>query len=226
MAAGASILGALGWYGTAAAAEGDPPASTAGDAPSSAAPAAVEVEQPALRRSGAMLGMTVAAALGGASGYPNDVAKIDTAAYYTNTGVGFGGGGGLFMGWAMADWVTFSMTVSGGALSTADHRVRYGGGGLEVDLFPAWSLGGAWQDLGVMLEAGIGFTVTDVLGSSGDPAIESGGASHFVLGAFYEGIRAWQFSMGPYAAMDLTWSPSAFRPLGCLGWRAVYYAGP
>jgi hypothetical protein len=186
----------------------------------------VEVEQPNLRRSGFMLGATVAAALGGASGYPNDVAKIDNADFYTNTGVGLGVHGGLSMGWAMADWVTFGLTVSGGAIRTGDHLVRFGAGGLGVNLFPAWWLGGPWQDLGVMLEAGIGFAVTDALGASGDPPIESGGASHFALGAFYEGIRAWQISMGPFAALDLTWSPSALRPLGVLGWRAVYYAGP
>ena len=236
-AAGAWLAIILSTCGQAVAAEGiagssngspdrAPGAAPAADTAAGVPAAAASIEPPDLRRSGTMLGLSALAVVGGASGYPNDVAKIDNAAYYANTGVGLGGGGGLWLGWALADWVTFGLTASGGAVSTADDLVRFAGGGLKVDVFPAWSLGGLWQELGVSLEAGIALAVADAHGTSGEPLIESGGASHFAVGVFYEGIRAWQISMGPFAALDLVWSPSMLRPLGCLGWRAVYYSGP
>jgi hypothetical protein len=232
-----SLAIALSAGGLAARAEGAPaPAGSAaspdrsenrpGDTQAAPSSASAPVEQPAERRAGLMLGLGVAAVVGGATGYPNDVAKIDHAEFYTNTGVGLGGHGGLWVGWAMADWVTLELTVSAGALGAGGDVVRFAGGGLRVDLFPAWLLGGAWQDVGVLVDAGIGFGVADQAGTSGSPLIESGGASHFAAGLFYEGIRAWQFSMGPFVAFEHVWSPSMSRPLGCLGWRAVYYSGP
>jgi hypothetical protein len=78
----------------------------------------------------------------------------------------------------------------------------------------------------VLLEPGLGFTTVEASEGGLDPLIESGGGSHISLGFFYEGLRAWQFSMGPYLAADLIWSASSFSPMGLLGWRAVYYAGP
>jgi hypothetical protein len=236
-AAALSLAIGLSAGGLAARAEGAPPPPESSAAPQrpsdrpgageAGAPAAsAQVEQPAERRAGLMLGLGLAAVVGGATGYPNDVAKIDNADFYTNTGVGVGGHGGLWLGWALADWVTFGLTVSAGALSAGGDVVRFAGGGVRVELFPAWLLDGPWQDLGVLVDAGIGFGVADAAGTSGTPLIESGGASHFAAGLFYEGIRAWQFSMGPFVAFEHVWSQSMSRPLGCLGWRAVYYSGP
>ena len=239
MVAALSLAIGLSAGGAAARAEGAPapPGSAAspdrpgdrtgaGEAAARTAMPSAPVEQPAERRAGVMLGLGVAAVVGGATGYPNDVAKIDHAEFYTNTGVGLGGHGGLWLGWALADWVTFGLTVSAGALGAGGDVLRFAGGGLRVELFPAWLLGGPWQDLGVLFDTGIGFGVADAAGTSGTPLIESGGASHFAAGLFYEGVRAWQFSMGPFIAFEHVWSPSMSRPLGCLGWRAVYYSGP
>jgi len=173
-----------------------------------------------------MVGLAVAGHVGGASGYPNDVEKIDREPYHTNTGAGLGGGAALWFGWAIADWVTFGLGISGGAVSTGDELVRSAAAGLRVDLFPGWPLGGPWQDVGAFFETGFGYTTTELAGEDADPLIESGGASHLAVGVFYEGIRAWQFSMGPLATVDLVWSPSVLRPVGWVGWRVAYYAGP
>jgi len=182
--------------------------------------------RPWMRRDSFLVGLSIAAVIGGASGYPNDDLKIDRSEYYTNTGVGGGGSASLWLGYAMADWITFGLTVNGGVLSTGDYLVRFGGGGIRVDVFPGWPLGGEWRELGAFLDAGIGYALADVTGANADPVIDSGGNSHLGLGLFYERIRLWQFSMGPYAAFDYVWSKGASRPTGCLGWRTVYYAGP
>jgi hypothetical protein len=56
--------------------------------------------------------------------------------------------------------------------------------------------------------------------------VDTGGASRVGFGLFYEGIRAWQISMGPFAGGDILWSPTALRPVALFGWRTVLYTGP
>lgn len=185
-----------------------------------------DVGVPAERRDGFMVGTHIAALIGGASGYPNDATKIDREAYYTNTGIGGGVMGGLWIGGALADWFTVGASLAGGGAWTADYQNRYFGLGLHIDLFPAWALGGAWQDVGLYLEPGVGFTWVHPVDADVDALIDSGGASRLGFGLFYEGVRLWQISLGPFIGGDFLWSGSAFRPAGLVGLRTVVYAGP
>lgn len=212
---------------TTAATPGERSASGAPSAATDGTPTEVVVpEAPPIRRSGHMMAIDASASLGKATGYPNDQRKIDREQYYADTGVAGGGVVSVRMGYAIDDWVTFSLAVQGSIMASSSATIRTAGAGFHVDLFPAWGLGGPWRELGVSLEPGVAYTVADPRDDSPDALVDSGGASHMAIGIFYEGIRAWQFSMGPLLAADFVWSPSASRPVGCVGWRMVYYAGP
>jgi hypothetical protein len=182
-------------------------------------------ETAAERRSGFMVGISLAGALGGASGYPNDANKIDRDEYYTNTGVAFGGGGMVWIGGALTDWISVGLGVTYAALFPTDQLLTGGSVELHVEAFPAWALGGVWRELGVYVLTGAGLATLE-LAEGSDPLVDTGAASRIGAGVFYEGIRAWQISMGPFVGGDLLWSPSALRPVALLGWRTVLYTGP
>jgi hypothetical protein len=178
------------------------------------------------RRCGFSVGVLVGPAVGAVSGYPNDALKIDRDEFFTDTGVAGGGAAGLWLGVAITDWLALGLTGNTGKIVAADHESDYFGGAFHLDIFPAYPLGGQWREVGVMFEAGVALSNTYPSDEPDLSVIESGVASHLDLGFFYEGIRAWKFSMGPFASVDLQWSPSAFRPTGWLGWRTALYAGP
>lgn len=206
------------------------------DAESAAAPAAGKAAQQgtdesepeeveAERRSGFMVGISLAGALGGASGYPNDANKIDRDEYYTNTGVSLGAGGTVWLGGALTDWISVGLGFSYAALFPSEQRLTGGAIELHVETFPGWSLGGVWRELGVYLLTGAGLATVE-LAEGSDPLVDTGGASKIGFGLFYEGIRAWQISMGPFVGGDFLWSPTALRPAALLGWRTALYTGP
>ncbi|MBW2524102.1 MAG: hypothetical protein JRI23_08000 [Deltaproteobacteria bacterium] len=82
-----------------------------------AEPQGDEPEEPvAERRSGFLVGISLAGALGGASGYPNDANKVDREEFYTNTGVSLGSGGMVWIGGALTDWISVGLGVTYAAL--------------------------------------------------------------------------------------------------------------
>jgi len=183
-------------------------------------------ESPAERRSDFTFGLLFGGMLGEASGYPNDALKVDRDEFYTDTGAAPGGTAGLWLGGTFTDWFTFAFCLNLGRMLTDELQTDFGSFGFHVEAFPAWSLGGQWQELGVMVETGIGLFRVKPEGDDSSLLVDSGGASRFGLGLFYEGIRFWQVSMGPLVGADLMWSPSAFRPAGTVAWRTVLYSGP
>jgi len=177
------------------------------------------------RRGGFTVGIIAGLMMGGASGYPSDPIKIDREAFLTETGAAFGGAGSLWIGGAFADWLVFGIGGNGGTLVSADNRTTFGALAFHLEVYPAYVAGGVWQELGLLLETGIGGTSTKP--ADDDVAvIDSGAASRVSLGALYDGIRFGKLSMGPVAAVDLMWSPSVVRPAGWLGWRTALYTSP
>ncbi len=180
---------------------------------------------PSERRCGFALGLSLGPFVGTATGYPNDSLKIDREAYETDVGFAGGGAGGSWIGVAITDWFVFGLGGMGGRLFSADHTTTYGAFAFHIDAFPAYSAGGPWRDLGLMLDVGLGLTWSQKKDGE-DKLIDSGGASRIAFGGFYEGIRLWKLSMGPFAAADVMFSPSAMRPAAWAGWRTAFYAGP
>ena len=180
---------------------------------------------PAERRGGFAVGLVGGGMIGGATGFPNDALKIDRDEFRTDTGASFGGAGSLWVGGALSDWLVFGVGGHGGALVNGDYSTTFGALAFHVDVFPAYAAGGVWQDIGLMLEPGVG--LSDTKRKDDDSlVVESGGGSRLSLGLFYDGFRLSKISTGPIAAFDMMWSPSSFRPTGWIGWRTALYTSP
>src|SRR5262245_11668472 len=65
------------------------------------------------RRSGFTTGLSFGGGLAQAAGYPNDAKKIGRERYYTQTSVGPAAAGTLWIGGALADWLTFGLGFAG-----------------------------------------------------------------------------------------------------------------
>ncbi|XXX75890.1 hypothetical protein WMF30_50390 [Sorangium sp. So ce134] len=209
------------------------PAPSSADPPSGAAPQAAGDAPPtdplfaprkAVRRSGFAAGIAGGLALGSAAGFPNDVQKIGYERYYTETGVGIGGGGYVWLGGVLADWLTFGLAFGGHGLSAADHGALAGGVMFHTEVFPLFSLGERWREVGVALDAGTGVAYTT--DDSDTEVIDGALPARIGGGVFYEGIRLWKVSMGPWLYADYTWSTSVRQPGFYLGWRTALYTGP
>jgi hypothetical protein len=178
------------------------------------------------RRASFTLGIMGSAMLGESEGFPNDALKIDRLDHYTQTGAAGGGQLSIYAGVAASDWLVFGLGGQYARMVTGELDNKSYGGYFHVDLFPGWPLGGEWREFGLYLDAGVAFTNTTTFDDPDFELVESGGASRVAVGAFYEGVRLWKLSMGPFVGYDQIWSQSAFRPSGMLGWRTALYAGP
>lgn len=178
------------------------------------------------RRGGFTFGVALGPQVGSTRGYPNDARKIGRAAYLSDTGFSGGGAGSAWIGITFNDLLSFSLAGYGGALVGAQHRSTYQAFAFRVEAFPAYRVGGPFRDVGVSVESGLGVVSSTRTEGDGAKAIDSGSASRFAFGAFYEGFRAWKLAMGPFVEGDLMWSGSAFRPTTWLGWRTNFTNKP
>jgi hypothetical protein len=178
---------------------------------------------PAVRRSGVSIGLSGGLSLNGASGYPNDVAKIGLREFEASTGVGVSQGGALWVAGALADWFSIGIGTVGGSFKGNGLKGSGGTFGVRVEAFPLFYRGGPWQDLGLSFMAGVGgYGIT-----RGHEKVAEGAATSGVgAGVFYEPIRFWQLSMGPQIEYDHQFSRSLSSHLLLIGWRTVFYGGP
>jgi hypothetical protein len=144
--------------------------------------------------------------------------------------VGIGLGGYVWVGGALADWLTFGGAFGGNFWGAADHESIAGGFMFHTEVFPLFSLGGVWREVGVIFDAGTGVADTRAYASpdasSETDAIAGGLPARIGGGVFYEGIRLWKVSMGPWLYADYSWSSSVRQPGFYLGWRTAIYTGP
>jgi hypothetical protein len=180
---------------------------------------------PAIRRSGFMLGITVGPSVGMAAGYPNDAKKLGREAFYTETGVGFGGGLSLVLGGALSDWLVFGVGLTASSFAEGDVTSAVGAFTFRTEVFPLWALGGKWRELGLGLDAGTGGASIVVTDDPDTKLADAGSASRVGAFAFYEGIRLWKISMGPYLGGNYAWSSTLRHGEIGAGWRTVLYAG-
>src|SRR5580692_3318526 len=115
-------------------------------------PVSLDFDKPAQRRSGFVIGLTYGVGIASSSGYPNDQNLIGDPLYYSASGPLFGFGGSGFIMGALSDWLSFGFWFG---TETAGDMVPHStgaGGGLRLELFPLYSLGGALRDLGAYIE--------------------------------------------------------------------------
>jgi len=181
------------------------------------------------RRSDFVLGFSPGLVLGGASGYPNEIDKIDQPAWKASSGFAAGFGFEAWLGGALTDWFTFG--VGGGYFGGNGSGGNTSGGAflIRVETFPLYKLGGSLRDLAVFANFGAG-----VLNLKGDDRGdgkerakgESGLASVGGAGLAYELIRAKHLAIAPTAEYLLFASEALHAHQALIGARVVFYGGP
>ncbi|HTJ83405.1 MAG TPA: hypothetical protein VL400_16915 [Polyangiaceae bacterium] len=203
----------------------EPPKSPPADpAPPKDAPPAWETAKWE-RRGGFGIGLTLGLGVGAANGFPNDSKKIGRERYYTESGLGFATGSSLWLGGALADWLSFGIGGGFSQIMNGENTSRAPLLVFHTDVYPVYWLGDAWRDAGVMLQAGFGFPTT-VDDATDETLIDGAGSSYIFVGGFWDGIKAWQLHMGPFGGVHYMWSDSVRRPLALVGFRMTLFTAP
>lgn len=193
------------------------PAQTADGNPSSP-----ELTPHPTRRSGFTLGTSGGFGFGRARGYPNEVDKIGEGEYASNTGLGLGSGGAVWIGVAFNDYLTFGLGMGGLGLTGNDREASAGTFLFHVDAYPLFDVDKSLRDLGLFGHVGTGpLQIT-----GGDEKAEGGLMGYIEGGVVYEGLRIWRFGMGPSVSVLHMWSESAKMTAALIGGRLAFYGGP
>jgi len=191
-------------------------------------------------RGGFAMGFGVGAGVGASDGFPNEAAKIGRPRYHENGGTGFGLGSTIWVGGALADWLSFGLgfgysnifASTSPAASQPSTSTSSGApyATFHTDIYPLYGLGNrsstkVLRDLGAMFEFGLGFPKT--LNTKNDATLIDGAGSSYIFGGIcWEGLRVWKLRMGPYVGVHYMFSDSIRRPLGLAGFRLTLYTSP
>jgi hypothetical protein len=189
---------------------------------------AKELTKPAERRSGLVFGFGVGAGIAGASGYPNQSAKIGVPSYYDGSDAMVGGGFAVFAMYSLSDWLSFGVFYSRATFRSGDWYTFGGGGGIRVDFFPFYNVAPWLRDMGVTGQFGIGTsTLSPAIFSAHETA--SGTESFLGGGVFYEFFlgkaMGGHWVAGPTAELDAEVTQSNQRYGGLFGGRVAFYTG-
>lgn len=201
------------------------------DAPAAAKPNPAQDPIVSTRRAGFTVGFTASLGVGDITGYPLDIAKRGKAEFRADTGTTAGANGAVWLGGALTDWLVFGVGL-GGTYSQGNGTVVSGYTFLfRTEAFPLFWLGGFWREAGLAFDTGAGQITGELqdkpAGAAGKqiaPVIDSGAASRVGVSVFYDGLRLWKLSTGPFVAFDYTWSASLDQPLFLVGLRTSLYA--
>lgn len=190
------------------------------------------------RRSDFTAGIALGLGFGSATGYPNEVAKINDPKYKADTGFGGGNATSLWLGVAFRDWLVFGVgahfyTIQaskcplfpGQKDAPADCTASFGGVFMaHIEAYPLFYQGPAFQNLGIFTEMGAGPRNIQ----QGTRVIADGGFLSFMsLGVVYEPLRLGDhLSMGPFVQGSHEFSETLTADQLVLGFRGVYYGGP
>lgn len=176
----------------------------------------------AKRRSDFTIGTSAGFGMGRASGYPNEIQKIGDRAYRSNTKLGVGNGGLLWLGVAFNDYLTFGFALGAFSLSGNDRDASASVYGFHIDAYPLAGMGDNLRDLGVFGNFGTG-----PLTIKGGPEQAEGGLMAYVEGGLvYERWRLWRIGIGPSVSLMHMWSESAQATGALFGARLAFYGGP
>lgn len=177
----------------------------------------------AQRRSGFAVGVEGGLALGTADGYPNDAVKLNDPRYEADTGIAAGPVGRAWLGGTIRDWFSFGLGLE--TLELHGNGLTASGMGfiLRPELYPLWSLGGAYRDLGAFANFGMGWMKT----REGSAVVADGGSLGLVgFGLFHETIRWHHFGIGPTVGCSLYFSETLTSTFAQLGLRVAFTSGP
>jgi hypothetical protein len=183
-----------------------------------------EFGKKAERRSDFVLGFSTGLVLGAASGYPNEIDKLNVPGEQARTGLSLGPGGEAWIGGALTDWFTFGL---GGAYlsgKSADGRASGGAFLVRVETYPFYKLG--LKDLAVFANFGAGSLAIHEDSIRGKRRGTAGLASIGGGGVAYEVARFWHIAFAPTAEYLYIASQSLTAHQAVLGARLVFYGGP
>lgn len=184
-------------------------------------------------RGGLVVGVTGGFAMGTASGYPNDLQKIDDPRYFSAGGFMVGESAGGFVMGAFARQLNFGVWAAHGATASASGRwhSRGYGGGFRVEVFPVGWLVPALRDLGVLGQFGVGagdLRPADPTAATAYPGAD-GVQSYVGVGVFHEWVFAHpgktRWVLGPSVEYQLVASRPFERSTLMLGLRVAFYSG-
>ncbi|HET7542290.1 MAG TPA: hypothetical protein VFK05_20620 [Polyangiaceae bacterium] len=182
-----------------------------------------DYKQVARRRSGFVASIGLGLALGEASGYPNEIAKLGDPAYKRNTGVAFGGADHLWLGGALTDYLVVGL---GFVITGIKHDQTTAGGSafvFHVQGYPLFYRGSAFQDLSLFADFGAGgMKIT----GNDRPDADGGLMSVLGLGAGYEPVRFWRFTFGPTVEYWHWWSQTLTMNSVAVEAKLTLVAGP
>lgn len=175
------------------------------------------------RRSDFVIGFSPGLVLNTATGYPNEITKLDDPSYRATSGFAVGPGFEAWIGGALTDWFTFG--VGGAYLTSAgkDSSTSAGAFLVRVETFPLYGLGGGLRDLALFANfgaGGLGLKGLDQKHASAGFASIGGG------GIAYEVARMGPFAFAPTAEYLLIASQSLTAHQAIIGARVVFYGGP
>ena len=153
-------------------------------------------KQESTRRSGFLLGLDLGLALGNATGYPNEIAKLDDPAYRRNTGFALGSSNRVWFGGALTDWFVFGIGLNSIGLKHNGTTLAAGAFLFHVEAYPLFYRGGVFRDLSVFGDFGAGGAT---IKGRGREDADGGLMSEVGLGVGYDAVRFWKFSLGPAA---------------------------
>jgi len=192
---------------------------------------AKDAEEPHAR-GGLVIGVAGGLAMGTASGYPNDLQKIDDPAWYSAGGFLIGESAGGFVMGAFAKQLNFGVFVTQSAARSGSGvwRSRAYGGGFRVEVFPFGWLVPALRDLGVMGQFGVGSGDLKPTDAQSTWPGADGVQSYIGVGLFHELVFAHpgktRWALGPSVEYQLISSRPFERSTLIIGIRVAFYSGP
>lgn len=220
-----SVSVSLALLPSSARADEPPPAPASGESTAGSQDDPLLAPQPATRRNGLIVGLQGNAGPSMVAGYPLDLKKIGHSTYYTETPIGLGGSGLLWVGVSLKDWLSVGLGGTLDGLVAGDNHGFGYGGVLRLEAYPLWSYGGIGEDLGVTFDAGASAIAVTQEDRPKVNIIDGGAASFIGGGVFYEGIRYWRVSAGPGIYAGYMWSDTVRHGSVMLDFRVTLYAG-
>jgi hypothetical protein len=179
--------------------------------------------QVARRRSGFVAGLTLGLAVGSASGYPNELAKLGDPLYKRNTGAAFGGLNRLWFGGALTDYLIFGVGFAGMGLSHDETKAVGSAFIFHVQGYPLFYQGGAFRDLSLFGDFGAG---SMKITGNGRQDADGGLMSVLGFGVGYEPLRFWKFTFGPAVEYWHWWSQTVTVNSVAAEARLTFVGGP
>jgi hypothetical protein len=178
----------------------------------------------AKRRSDFAMGISTAGTVGTVGGYPNDVAKTGLSKYHASTGAAGGIANTFWLGGALRDWLVIGIGLSGSTVAGSETLSTGGVYVLHVEGFPLFYRGGAFRDVSLVGDFGVGSRTI----KKASAEVASGGSTSFIaLGLLYEPIRVGNhISAGPLLQVTEQFSDTLGSTLVMLGFQIAYYGGP